>query len=60
MGTQLTFKHVYWEANRAADWPARFGHSLSHSFSTTLCFSPELKSIISEDGVGRSFVRKSA
>jgi len=60
MGIKITFKHIYHEANRAADWLARFGHSISHSFSTDLYFSPELKCIISEDAVRRSFVRNDA
>ena len=60
VGIQLTFKHIYREVNRAADWIANFGHSLSHSFVTDSCFSSALSVIVGEDVVGRAFVKKAA
>jgi len=59
-GIKLTFKHIYREANRAADWVANFSHSISHSLVTDTCFSSDLRSIVGEDVVGRAFVRKGA
>ena len=55
-GIQLSFKHIYREANRTAGWIVC--HSLSHPFVTDTCFSLELHAIIVEDAVGCSFVRK--
>ena len=59
-GVHLTFKHIYREANRAADWIANFGHSILHSFVTDSCFSSDLNSIVVDDVVGSAFVRKGA
>jgi len=57
-GIQLSFNHMYREANRAADWVTNFGHTITHPLITETCFSPELQTIIREDVVGHSFVRK--
>jgi len=59
-GVTLIFKHSYREANRAGDWVANVGHSITQPFISDFSFLSELRSIISEDVVGRSFVRKGA
>ena len=57
-GIQLTITHVFREANMAADWLSKFGHSITASFSSDMCFSPFLSVILAEDVVGRTLVRR--
>jgi len=57
-GFQLHFNHTFREANRAANWTTKHGHTISHSLVAYTCFSPELQTIIMEDGIEHSFVRK--
>jgi len=42
----------------AADWLSKFGHSLTASFITDLCFSPFLRQTIADDCIGRALERR--
>ena len=57
-GIQITANHIFKETNMIADCLFKFGYSITNSFLTDLCFSPNLKLIIADDVVGRTFVRK--
>ena len=59
-GIQLLFTHIFREANMAADWHFKFGHTISTSYSSDICFSPSLKAILAADVVGRTLVRRGA
>jgi len=57
---QITANYIFKEANIVADWLFKFGDSITNSFSTDLCLSPHFRSILAEDVVGRTFIKKSA
>ena len=57
-GLIFTIKHVFHEANMAADWLSKFRHSLVGSFTTDFCFAPNLKIILGDDIIGRTLVRR--
>ena len=57
-GIQITFTHVFREANMAADWLSKFGHSINHTFISDICFSPCLSQIVADDVIGRTLVRR--
>jgi len=42
------------------DWLSKFGHFITDSFSSDVYFSPSLSTILVEDVVGRTHVRKDA
>jgi len=50
--------HIFREANMAADWLSKFGHSISGSIVTTECWEPELRIIVRDDMLGRTLVRR--
>jgi len=55
---QFTTKHVFREANMAADWFAKFRHLVTDSVITDTCFSPTLSKILDEDIVRRILIRR--
>ena len=57
-GLTVTFNHVFREANIAADWLSKFGHMITNTFTAELSISPLLRQILSDDVIGRTFVRK--
>jgi len=59
-GIQYSIHHIFCEANMAADWLSKFGHSLADSIFTDDCFSPTLRQIAADDCVGRALVRRDA
>ena len=58
--THTKCKHIFREANMAADWLANFGHSITGVFSADFCFSPHLYQILADNVVGRTLVRRGA
>uniref|UniRef100_A0A7C9A6W4 RNase H type-1 domain-containing protein n=1 Tax=Opuntia streptacantha TaxID=393608 RepID=A0A7C9A6W4_OPUST len=50
--------HIYREANMAADWLSKFGHSISDTWSATQCNSIDFVTIIQDDRIGRTLVRR--
>ena len=59
-GVQYSIQHIFREANMAADWLFKFGHSLVDSIFTDDCFSPALRQIAADDCVGHALVRRGA
>jgi len=57
-GIQLIVTHIFREANIAADWLSKFGHSITAPFSSDVCFSPFLRVILTEDVIGCTLVRR--
>jgi len=55
---QVRVSHIYREANMAADWLSRFGHSVTGSWSATKCDNPILRQIVKDDRIGRTLVRR--
>ena len=55
---QITFTHIFREANMATDWLFKFGHSITHTFISDFCFSPYLSQIVADDFIGRTLVRR--
>ena len=55
-----TITHIFREANLAADWLSKYGHSISGSISATECWDPELRFIVRDDMLGRTLVRRGA
>jgi len=50
--------HIYREANMAADWLSKFGHSISDTWSAIQCNSLDFVTIIQDDRIGRTLVRR--
>jgi len=46
---QANFNHIFQEANMAANWLSKFGHSISGFFSSDCCFSPNLPQMILDE-----------
>ena len=57
---QVHIHHIYREANMAADWLSKFGHTITDCFSSDTCSFSELSSILTADVVGRTLVRRGA
>ena len=57
-GLTVTFNHVFRETNIAADWLSKFGHMITNTFTADLSISPLLRQILSDDIIGRTFVRR--
>jgi len=55
---RISFTHVLREANMAADWLSKFGHSITNTFTSDFCFSPVLSQIVADDFIGRTLVRR--
>ena len=55
---QVRVSHIYREANMAADWLSRFGHSFTGSWSATTCDNPIFRQIVKDDRIGRTLVRR--
>ena len=55
--SSVSINHIFREANMAADWLSKFGHSITDSFTTEFGFSPTLRQIIADDCIGRTLVR---
>ena len=53
-------RHIYRKANMAANWLSKFGYSITCTWSTTKCFSTEIREIVKNDLIGRTLVRRSA
>jgi len=52
--------HIYREANLAADWLSKFGHSIANTWSYTECDSLILREIVQDDRIGYTLVRRGA
>jgi len=52
--------HVYREANLAADWLSKLGHSTTGTWTNVDYGSADLRLIVNEDRIGRSLVRREA
>jgi len=57
---QVVVNHIYRESNMAADSLSKYGHSILGQFKATKCRIPELRSILRDDMLGRTFVRRDA
>ena len=55
---QVWVSHIYREANMAADWLSRFGHSVTGIWSATVCDNITLAKIVKDDRIGRTLVRR--
>jgi len=55
---QVMIRHIYREANMAADWLSKFGHSVPVNLLFSECAATEFRTIIQEDWVGRTLVRR--
>jgi len=53
-----TINHIFWEANMAADWLSKYGHSTSGSRLATDWWDPEIRIIVRDDMLGRTLVRR--
>jgi len=56
--SSVSVNHIFREANIAADWLSKFGHSITDSFTTEFGFSLTLRQIIADDCIGRTLVRR--
>ena len=56
--TQVHINHIFREVNMAADWLSKFGHTITTLFSSDVCFSPALGTILADDIVRRTLVRR--
>jgi len=54
----VTINHIFREANMAADWLSKYGHSISGSILATDCRDPELRIIVRDDMLGRTLVSR--
>ena len=50
--------HIYRGAKMTADWLSKLGHSIADTWSSTECHSMELRAIVQDDRIGRTFVRR--
>jgi len=55
---QVLSRHIYREANMAADWLSKLGHSVPVNSMFTECAAMEFRTIIHEDWAGRTLVRR--
>jgi len=55
---QVKIQHIYRKANMAADWLSKFGHSVLVNSPLTECAITEFRTIIHEDWVERTLVRR--
>ena len=55
---QVTITHIFRETNMVADWLSKFGHSITDTFMTDLCFSLCLNQITADDFIGRTLMRR--
>ena len=55
---QVRFMHVYREANMAADWLSKLGHSITDTWVATASDNVELQEIIQSNRMGRTPVRR--
>ena len=53
-----TYRHIYREANMAADWLSKFGHSIVDTRSSTECGSIGLRAVVQDDRIGCTLVRR--
>ena len=56
----VDIRHTYREANMAADWLSKYGHAITGNWSTIECFSTEIRDIVRDDVIERTFVRRGA
>ena len=52
--------HIYREANMAADWLSKFGHSIADTWSTTDWVSSEFRALLHDDRNGSALMRRGA
>ena len=50
--------HIYREANMAANWLSKFGHSITGTWRSTHCDNSYLRTIVQDDRIGRTLVRR--
>jgi len=55
-----TLTHVYREANLAADWLSKFGHTSTGIWADIDFFNVDFRAIVNDDRIGRSLVRRAA
>ena len=54
----VLIRHIYREANMAADWLSKIGHSIPVNLLMSECEATEFRTIIQEDWAGRTLVRR--
>jgi len=57
---QVKIRHIYREANMAANWLSKYGHSITGKLEATECFNIDLRNIVRNDMIGRTLVRRGA
>ena len=57
---QVVIQHIYREANMAADWLAKYGHSVSGTMETTEICKLDFRRIVCDDMLGRTLARRGA
>ena len=57
---QVKIRHIYREANMAANWLSKDGHSITGKLETTECFNIDLLNIIRDDMIGHTPARRGA
>jgi len=50
--------HICCEANMAADWLSKFGHSITDKWRSNHCDNSQLRTIVQEDKIARTLVRR--
>ena len=55
---QVKIRHIYREANMAADWLSKYGHSVPINLLLSECEAKEFRNIIQEDWARRTLVRR--
>ena len=56
----LQATHIYREANMAANWLSKFGHSITDTWSATQCNGIDFVTILQDDRMGHTLVRRGA
>ena len=54
----IQITHIYRKANIAADWFLKLGHSITDTWSSTDCDSLNFKTIVQDDRMWRTLVRR--
>jgi len=57
---QVVIQHIYREANMAADWLAKYGHSVSGTIVTIEIGNPDFQRIVCDDMLCRTLARRGA
>jgi len=54
----IQITHIYREANMAADWLSKLGHSIAETWSATDYDNIDFRTIVPDDRIGRTLVRR--